>query len=196
VQWVFGVYADGVKDVIVIYFLVYLMALATYATKPPTLSKDFTSLFHFIAMFAATALIMVVIPKGITGTLASFELVRIALGFALLWGFVKAYIEEIVFRWVLPKVAGLGDIVSNILFGAFHASVLFANATIMVKSGTMTSVQVIPYVLLGASILGILGYAWSKVRDTQFGLMGAVGSHTGYNLAVLGVLPILFGSVA
>ena len=110
--------------------------------------------------------------------------IETALGFGALHAFVKAYIEESVFRDALPK-AGLGDVISNVLFGMFHLAVL-------TTVGGLTYLQA----LLPITVLIILGLVWAGVRNI-YGIMGSTGSHFAWNLFAYGALPRIFmGGIA
>jgi hypothetical protein len=140
-------------------------------------------------MFIATSLAMLLIPKLITaGSIEASVAVQMAFGFGFLHAFVKAFNEEVIFRQILPIVAGLGDIISNVLFGIFHIAVVISQLSLLKMPVTFWTVAA------PVGILVVLGFLWAKIRD-RFGLMGATGSHFAYNLGVMQLLPKVFGVV-
>jgi len=184
VTWIFGAYAPAVERTLLLYLLMQALTLAVYGGTLGT-DKPSEGILQFIIGFSVTSMIMlplVFIAPGVTAFLASFEVVVAVVGFGMLYAFVKAYVEELVFRDILPLRAGLGDIASSILFGGFHASALML--AIPPKTGFE--------IFIGFALLATLGYIWAKVVRDRIGIMGATGSHTAYNLFVLGVLASLF----
>jgi len=182
-DWIFGVYASTVKNTLLVYLVLEALILATLNVALPTIELTIDKFAWFAIFFGITSFVMLVLPSHIAGMLATFEKVRVAVGFGILYGFVKAFIEEVIFRKLLPKVMGLGDLISNVLFGLFHVSML----TMMGLSGTQ--------LLTGFIVLTLLGLIWAKIRDIG-GIMGSTGSHLAYNLAVLGNLPAVLGVMA
>lgn len=167
----FGEFAPQAERIMQVYLFLLIGFLAMFNIAMPGLDTTPRALTGFVVMFFATWLIVGAVPRLIT---SSFEpLTLVSLGF--LYAFVKAYIEEVVFRQILPKTLALGDIVSNILFGLFHFAVLFS-----VGVPLMT-------VLFSMVFLMVLGYIWSMVRD-HFGILGATGSHFAWNMVALGVI--------
>ena len=174
-DWIYGPYADQARNVLLAYFILTTVVLASFAVKLPTLDVGEKGLYNFFVGFVLTSVFMLLIPKALQARLASIETTAMALGFGLLHGFVKAYNEEIVFRGILPKALGGGlyaDVLSNILFGLFHLAVTGAS---------------LPAIFL----LSILGMIWAFIRN-RIGLMGSTGSHFAYNLGVMGVLDKIF----
>lgn len=204
-DWVYGPYSGVVRTTMTIYFFAFLLGYTFVNKTPKSLAGD-ESFWNFIIGFGGTSAVLI----GITALIGSFS-VRAALsepfiatitiagiGFGLLHAFIKAYIEEDIFRWVLPKLAGLGDVISNILFGIFHFSILVSmTIPAMITAGTLTDMGMLnwTYALLPVGVLVGLGMVWSQVRNV-FGITGSTGSHTAWNMWQLGVLPILYGGMA
>ena len=184
-DWIYGVYSELVKNVLVVYFFLFVMIHASLGTPISLLNADILSVSYFSVGFILTVIFMyplaMVLPAGV---LASVETVKLSLGFGLLHGFVKAFIEEDVFRGVLLSRIGLYP--SNILFGLFHVGIIIMTKSSMGQAITLTSVAA-PVV-----VLVLMGFIWSYLAK-RFNLMAAVGSHFGYNLGVLGLLPKVVG---
>jgi len=185
-DWIYGPFAEGVKSILQIYFILFLVTYVSLGMKLPTLDRRKETLRNFMFTFIVTALFMVaVFPQFLAGQVASIEpeAIAIAYGFVFFHGFVKAYVEEVVFRFAIPMAMQLkggleiyAAIISSVLFGMFHMSVAFL-------SGNPYPVWMMVYL----SLLGMVFYAVYK----RFGVMGSVGCHLSYNLGVLGVLPML-----
>ena len=175
---VYGIYADQVRFVLSVYFFMFLLVMSGFGARMPLLSADLSQLSGFAIGFVLTAIPMLVIVKlpvfgGVIQAQVTPDMLVTAAGFGLLHGFVKAFIEEAVFRDILQS--RLGMVISNVLFGLFHFAVLGAN-------------------IMGMIFLTVLGFGWSLMKE-RFGLMGSVGSHFAYNLGVMGILPGLVGVV-
>jgi len=160
-------YVDSAKSMILLYAIMTFAFTTVTGVLPSDIKRPFIGeMMLFFATFFLFAGFMYVLPfqtgahmfQIIPGSLA------IALPFMLLFAFVVGYTEELIFRGTLP--AFLGDVVSNVLFGVFH---LFA------YSGNIWSIL----------IAIAFGFGFAFTRD-QFGLMGAVGMHTAWNLKILG----------
>jgi hypothetical protein len=188
-NWIYGPFAANVKEILQIYFIVFLLVYVSLGLKLPTLNRERETLANFMFMFIITAIIMVTaFSAALPGMLAFVasvepEAVAIAYGFVFFHGFVKAYIEEVIFRYAVPMAMKLngklnvyGAIISSVMFGVFHMSVAFL-------SGNPYPVWMMIYL----SLLGLVFYAVA----TRFGIMGSTGAHFAYNLGVLGVLPSL-----
>jgi membrane protease YdiL (CAAX protease family) len=161
----------------------------------------------FIAGFVLTYIIFTAfLAAPVTGELlpgliaASTLEIQASITFVSVLGFghafVKAYIEEEVFRskmmTLLKPVSGKGDgtfmqnvrqeLPAALVFGAFHFVVLYAffgfTASLWVAMGW----------------LSLLGLAWGIAED-RIGIAGSTGSHFAYNLIVFGMLPVLSGAV-
>ena len=133
---------------------------------PQAVQKPFwVELISFFVSFFIFAMVLKAVPLN-TGThvFAIENPLRIALPFLLLFSFVVAYTEELIFRGILPRI--ITDIGSNIIFGFFH---------FYAYSGNIYSILVAI----------IFGFVFSIVRD-HFGLMGSVGMHTAWNLRIMG----------
>lgn len=99
--------------------------------------------------------------------------------FSLAHAFVKAYIEEEVFRGRFSTK--LGEAGQALLFGGFHVFIL--------------------YMLMGFSLglitalgwLTFMGLVWGFIEN-RWGLEGSTGSHFGYNIVAMGLAPLLLGA--
>lgn len=192
-SWIYGPFAAQVRDILSIYFILFLVVFVSLGTKLPTLNSKKESLRNFMFMFIVGVIVMMTLGsflKGqgsLTGQFASIEVeaVAIAYGFMFLHGFVKAYIEELVFRYAIPAALNLkgrleiyAAIISSVLFGIFHTAVAAMSATAFA-----------PLTIIYLSLLGLVFYYIAK----RFGIMGSTGFHFAYNLGVLGLLPLFFG---
>jgi hypothetical protein len=186
-DYIYGQYAEVVRSILIVYFFMFVLTRVTLGGRPSTLSPK-ESWSSFLIMFVFTSVILLVGSIAFLNFQSSANLTEAipaavgatALGFGALHAFVKAYIEEDVFRNALPIHAGLGDIISNILFGVFHFAVL-------VNVRGLGMIQAIFPIV----ILVILGLIWSRVRN-GFGIMGSTGSHFAWNLFAFGVLGKIF----
>jgi hypothetical protein len=175
---IYGQYADLVRQEFTVYFFLFLITATVLFRGMPGRKEGAQSLIPFVIAFVVT--LAVAIPMRQFAMQASLEYVTLILGFGLLHGFVKAFIEEIVFRYYLPMVAGLGDILSSVIFGLFHT-------TVALMSGVATPITAI----IG---LMVMGYVWSLVRrlfqnqGIGAGIAASTGSHFGYNIVVLGLI--------
>jgi membrane protease YdiL (CAAX protease family) len=175
---IYGPYAAEQKEAMVLYFLLFLIPAAMYMKGLPGKDEGLKSLLPFVMTMIVT--IVIAIPLRWLVMMASLEYVTLFIGFGLLYAFVKAYIEEVVFRYYLPQVVGLGDIISSVLFGLFHLSVAY-----------LTGIAAPMTAILG---LMVMGYIWSMVRrmfqsqGIGAGLAASTGSHFGYNLIALGLI--------
>jgi len=171
----FGPYAEQAKNVLLVYILMLTFTLAALGVRLPTIQTNLVGLVNFLIGFGITLAIL--LPLRFFAVFASsFEIIT-AVSFGFLYAFIKAFIEEVVFRDLLPLKAGLGDKISSVLFGLFHFSMLWAlGASLQVMIG-------------GFILLSLLGYVWSQVRN-YLGLMGSTGSHFAYNAIVLGAISV------
>lgn len=181
--YVYGQYVEQVTFIMGLYFMMLLMALAYTKGHPATLGSNETWT-NFIYGFVFTAVPLLFITIGVpyifqVSSVLEFPLAAFSLaafGFGALHGLVKAYIEEEVFRNLLPKAGKLGDVISNILFGAFHLAVL-----VTIRGYAITEI------MLPVAVLVILGLGWAKMRN-GFGIMGSTGSHFAWNIFAMGLL--------
>lgn len=167
--------AEQIQLILLVYLVMEALIIASLDLTLPTLGVSPLELMYFGIGFIITAfLVYVTVPAAIAST---FEIATLAGGLVLIGGilyvFVKAFVEEIIFRGILEK--HVGRFMQAILFGIFHFAILSAGGA---------SWQA---VLIGAFFLGFLGLAWSYTKDFM-GLMGAVGSHTAWNLHAVGLL--------
>jgi len=199
-DFIYGEYAEVVRNTMIIYFFLFLIPYTILNQAPKSIMGE--SVWNFLIGFLGTGAVLFIVTQGIGifGTSAVLSEPFVAaitvagIGFGVLHAFVKAYIEESVFRWALPKYAGLGDVISNILFGIFHFSIL-TSLTIpsMISAGTLTDLGAANWMYAVAPVitLTILGLIWALVRD-RIGIMGSTGSHTAWNMFALGILPGIF----
>ena len=179
---IYGVYADMVRNTMLIYFVA--ISLFSPITFPMLMSMGFQDIAGFVFGFILTAPVMLVLGNaGVTGLIVGQVEASVnwglIIGFGFLHSFIKAFSEELIFRGAISKI--FGDVVSSILFGAFHYGI--------------TGVSII-----GAGILMALGFLWAKLRDIfrgmgGTGLMASTGSHFAYNLGVMGILPLILGGL-
>lgn len=189
-DWVFGAQAEIARQIMLIYFVFWLVVRTATGTTPAAMKVKEHGLVNFLLMFIITAVALIVLSMALPmlGSLSGSLEITIAtvsvgtLGFGILHGFVKAYIEEDIFRDALPR-AGLGDVLSNIIFAMFHLAVFFT----VYNFGIMQA-------LGGAITLFILGMVWSQVRN-NFGILGSTASHLAWNIFAMGALGMLIGSV-
>lgn len=206
-DYIYGAYSPIVRNIMTIYFFLFTITYVMVNKTPKIIEGSGESLSNFALGFFITALPLFFLFSaiGILGQTANIVEPFIAtititgIGFGALHGFVKAYVEESVFRWAIPKHAGAGDILANILFGLFHFFVLIG-VTIpgLILAGGLVDLGAMnfTYAIVPMMVLTVLGLFWSQVRN-HFGIMGSTGSHFAWNLFALGVLPIIFiGGVA
>ena len=190
-SYIYGEYAETVRNILIIYFFMFLITRVTLGGRPAGMSpRESWSGFLLAFVFTSAILLALGFASGLFEVASLTEVTPAAvgvtaLGFGALHAFVKAYIEEDVFRSALPQAAGLGDFVSNILFGLFHFSML------MTVGGLTLETIWLPIIVLIS-----LGMIWSVVRN-HFGIMGSTGSHFAWNLFAFGALTSIFvGGVA
>lgn len=174
----FGEFAATASRIILMYLM--LMIAVHFAFKEPFPDIPLTSqnLVIFVITGTITTVGILALSAAANLFLASFEVIT-AVSFGFFYAFVKAFIEEDIFRWVLARK--LNPVASSILFGLFHFSVLFVLGTPFVVA------------LVGMTFLAILGHGWYILsqfygKGSPSGLMASTGSHFGYNLIALGAL--------
>ena len=180
---VYGVQSSAMFPVMVVYALLWVMSrqeLKGTQHRPMNIRKAFPA---FIISFIATAFVMMMVGPMLAGLILASTLeagIEFIIVFGLMQTFVKAYIEEEFFRGRLA--AKIGDIGQALMFGLFHFFILYA-------------VFGFSWMLFGAmGWLTLLGYIWGRLEDVA-GIEGSTGSHWGYNLAALGMLPFVTGMV-
>jgi len=159
---IYGIYAEQVKTVMVAYFLLLAVVLASFGVGLPSMSLSLYEIKNFALMFILTSLVL--IPLQFMQGLSAEVAVTTALGFGLFHAFVKAFIEETIWADILKK--RIGRYGSAITFGLFHLAV------------TYTALG-INFIAIG--ILMILRFIWDYVHD-KYGIAGSTGSHFCYNL--------------
>lgn len=190
---VYAVFADEIRQVLLLYLIMLIGLLAVFREELPGRGEGAGGLAKFALFFAITypvalAITTFLTPQGsLVATIDTFERLALAIGFGSLHAFGKAYVEEASFRGVLMKRLGqAGPILSSIIFGIFHANLAFRNASQLVAAGELAQVAVIPYVLQVFMFLTIIGFVWALVAR-RFGLLASTGSHTAWNMVILGV---------
>jgi membrane protease YdiL (CAAX protease family) len=159
-------YVPKVQSIMLLYMIMtFAFSIATNYL-PPEVHKPFLpELLSFFVFFFVFAGILYGLPIQTASHIFQIsETIKIALPFMVLFAFVVAYTEELIFRGILPKF--LTVIGSNLLFGIFHW---------YAYSGDIYSIL----------IATIFGFVFSFVAE-RFGLMSAVGMHTAWNLRILG----------
>ena len=171
----------AIKNVMIVYLIMQATVLAAFSQKMPTLTANLNMFLLTVVGFVGTAVLVLALPEPITGsfdlfTISSAVLTVGTVGFAFAYSFVKAFIEEVVFRGVLMQYVGIT--MQALLFGVFHFAML--------------SVIGAPFVmvLLGTVMLTALGYLWGVLARTG-GILLSVGSHLCWNMASIGLLGIL-----
>lgn len=157
--------SQKIREILLLYMIMTFAFSLVYF--PRELKRPFSSeIINFIIVFFISAGILYIIPfdKLMMYSLASdIANAKIFWAFIVLYSFVVAYTEELVFRGVLPRY--FGDIISNIIFSVFHFYVYSGN-----------------YIYLTMAF--IAGIVFSIIKN-KFGLMGAAGAHAAWNLKVL-----------
>lgn len=178
-DFLFGAYAEIAETALIIYMLMFAYVMASYRSAFPTAEVSVTNFFWFIAAFGVTFFVVAFFPAQFTAFIASIEAVKVVIALGLLYAFVKAFIEEAIFRQILPEgtsfVPGIGKFWSSILFGLFHVAVLSASGLGIVS------------LIFALVWLSLLGYIWA-IAKPFIGILGTTGSHFAYNLKALGVI--------
>jgi hypothetical protein len=181
---IYGEYASKMTNVLFIYAIMLLLAQTNFRKTQHKGQQIVASLGPIFIAFLGTLVMMAFIQPLISGVIVASTLeasLGITAAFGLVHAFVKAYIEEEVFRGRLSAL--VGEPGQAILFGVFHVFVLYSFFGFSVM-------------LLGAMAwLTALGYVWGRVEDWG-GLAASTGSHFAYNLVVMGIGAVLFGAVA
>lgn len=158
-------YVEQAKQIILLYMIMTFAFTLVTRYIPPEMTRPFApELMTFFVSFFIFAGLLYALPLNTGSHIFQIETIKIALPFMLLFAFVVAYTEELIFRGVLPKF--LTRIGSNLLFAVFHWYAYAGNI----------------YSILIAFIFGMV---FSLVAE-KFGLMSAVGMHTAWNLKILG----------
>lgn len=179
---IYGDFAPQMRDIFNVYIGLFVLVLGVLAMtglkiRIPEFSEPIRDqLIKFVVGFVITGFLMmfvVFVVPTFSAVVASTEIVILAAGFGLIHSFVKAFIEEIVFRSWLPSAFGLQVIGSSVVFGLFHFAVTGVNPFAMVY-------------------LMFAGFAFA-VAHKYLGLMGATGAHTAHNIIALGLGTAVFG---
>jgi hypothetical protein len=179
---IYGEMAMQMNTVMQIYMMMLLFAAVKFTKTEHKAEMAAQALPSFMFLFISSILIMSIVGPMIQGVLVASTLeasIQLAFAYGLMHAFVKAYVEEEVFRGRL--VVLLGEVGQAVAFGLFHFFVLF-----MILGWS-------PMLFASMFWLMGLGYLWGKVED-RWGLAGSTGSHFGYNLVVMGIAPFIFGA--
>lgn len=182
-DYAFAGQAQFMNGILTMYALMFLMGRVLL---PKVEKKQFPigkAIFNFVLMFMITGIIMLFVPTSLTAFLAAgaFDAqIAFAFSFGILYAFIKAYIEEDIFRNRLSVV--LGEKGQAVAFGVFHffALILLVGYT--------------PAILIPIGILIGLGFTWG-IMQNKFGTFGSTGSHFAYNAAIIGILPRMVGAL-
>ncbi len=185
-DWIYATYSQQMKDLLYVYLFMYLIAF-TMVPKPKktvtiTIGRGIGS---FAIMFIATFIIMLTVSPfmGAVLKLSTIEAgIAFVATFGLMHAFIKAYIEEKVFRERLaPRIGGVA---SSILFGVFHFFVLvgFFGFTLPL--------------FIAMAWFGFLGFIWFIIWKRTNDTMASTGSHLGYNTVVMGMASAILGAGA
>lgn len=168
---VYGEFSAVAKDTLLIYILMLTSVVAITGSRPDIINGGLDRAYNFFLMLFVGSGLLVTIPW----VAQNFGLnSQAGIGVVLLQVFAVAYTEELVFRGILPDF--LGDLVSSAFFAIFH------------------------YVVYGGSVFLIvfafvLGLGFAVIRN-YFGITGAIGAHSAWNLKALGVLDkLISGSI-
>lgn len=173
-DWLYGSYAPIAKDWLVAYLLMEALVLGALL-KGGISEIETGNMAGFVFFFIITTVVVIAlrIPSGL---FSSIEPVRTIVAIGLLYGLVKAFIEEVIFRGVLPKF--IGGLKSQLVFGGFHASTL---AVFVYPAQGFLGV-------LGVfALLSSLGVIWWYIFK-RGGLLASTGSHLAWNLLAMGVM--------
>ena len=183
-DYIYGTFGGQMKDMLYVYLFMLFGAMAMIPVIKPIkaipLSRGIAS---FAIMFMATFIITLTL-SGLIATFIQVSTLEVGIAliatFGLLHAFIKAFIEEKVFREIISRK--IGKIPSSIIFGLFHFFVLIG---VLGFSWPL---------FLALAWLSALGYIWCIVYE-RFGLMGSTGSHFGYNVVAMGMAPAILGVV-
>lgn len=184
------------QQIILVYILMITFVMAALRQGLPGLNEGSKGLSLFALFFFITygiSLLVVgggVLPTGTVAAVSGLETaggIGLALSYGLLHGFVKAYIEESVFRDLLALKAHMGGALSSLFFGVFHASLASRNANALIAKGLLTQAMFWPYVIQVFALLAALGYIWFLIRQRTGSLLASTGSHFAWNAVILGV---------
>lgn len=187
-DWLYGAYAPQVRTVFTGYFIMLLVTYTMFPTAVmPTMKVPWqTGLGWFAIGAMVTAVFLYTVPAiGLSSAIINFEAAAVtgavAIGgaFSVMHTFIKAYIEEHIFRHALCTAAGMGIVVSSAVFGIFHLAVLM-----MLGVGLL---QVIGAVVT----LSVLGFIWALSYQKTGSLMFSIGSHFVYNIWVFGLAAVI-----
>ena len=194
----FGPYADLVKAEMLIYIVMWSGMHAIFGFE---FKKTHTGQWSdFVVMFIITAALLLGVGlafPSIFGMASVGETiaasVTYAIGFGVFHAFIKAYIEEDVFRGILQKV-GLGTFGSAAAFGMFHLSILLTlRIPAQISVGALADIGAMNwmYAIVPVAALSGLAVVWSFIANENGlngGTLGSTGSHWAWNLMTQGIL--------
>lgn len=188
----YGAGSAAMQGILIGYFAMWVLMMVIVQALPGKAGKEAResepvakALPMFLVFSIGTSLIFMLLYLLLQGIMTASTLeasLGLALAGGLLTSFVKAYIEEDVFRGQIMPV--LGIVLQALLFGGLHAFILY-------YVGGVTDMAVLGACLAWLSGLGLL---WGWMRRS-FGFGACVGSHMGYNLVATGTALLLFGAV-
>ena len=170
----FGEQARQWKDVIIVYLLLQVTVFAIPDLRSKLLNIPFWKGFVKILLFAVITIALLSTSITFLHPTALAGISRGVLGLILLHGFIVAVIEENIFRHWLGSIRRFGNLKQAAVFSAFHYSVYSGN-------------------IISLSFIFLLGLAlyWIKMKWSPTTDLANIGCHWGYNVFVLGLLPLL-----
>ena len=181
----YGEYAPSVEK-IYIWYLIFAIGIVAFIGKTfPTFKQNPKEFANFAIFFVIT----LPVALGFSYLLnlkSSIETIMLIMGFGFLHAFVKAYIEEGVFRGILMRTP-LGFWGQAGVFGLFHFAMLSMTAGVLVSAGTLAAASVPIFVISNALLLTLLGAVWGLVY-LRYGLMASTGSHFAWNTVAYGII--------
>lgn len=178
---IYGELASQMNLILTVYAVMHLYAMVLFQKTEHPPQTIIGSLPLFLIAFLFTLMIMLAVSPYIQGVLVASTLeagIEFIVAFGVMHAFVKAYIEEEVFRARLSVI--LGEVGQAIAFGLFHFFVL------LMLFGFS------PMLLAAIVWLTLLGYIWGRVED-RGGIAASTGSHFGYNMIVMGMAAFIVG---
>lgn len=182
------IYGDLATQMNMILIIYVVILLASRQDMPRLehkgqLLKDAVPLFVIAALITGILFYLLSSVQFMSSLLVASTLessIEFIAVFGFMHAFVKAYVEEEVFRGRLSLI--FGEAGQAILFGAFHFFIL------------LMLIGWSPMLLLALGWLTFLGFVWGKLEN-RGGLAASTGSHFGYNLVAMGMAAFIFGGV-
>ena len=162
------------KDVILVYLILQVTVFAIPDLRSKLLDTPALKGFLKVLVFAVITIALLSMSLTFLRSSSLAGLSRGVMSLIILHGFIVAVIEENIFRHWLGKVRRWGNIRQAGIFAIFHYSVY---------SGNLFSLAFI--FLLGLALF------WVKMKWSPKTDLANIGVHWGYNVFVLGLLPLL-----